>query len=189
MSIADLPKLKAADLLARHDDGHTYELVNGELVELNRSGETSWIAGKVIRLLDLVEQAGYGWLLPVDAGFRCFAWDPEAVRKPDVGFVRRSRLAALPADGYILVSPDLVVEVVSPNDLAYEVEAKVELWLAAGVQEVWVIMPRSRTVTVHKSNQVPIVVLASQTIESPELLPGFSSPVAAFFPPPTPTKG
>lgn len=188
MSIADLPRLKAADLLARPDDGRTYELVSGELVELNTSGETSWIAGKLIRLLDPVESGGFGWLLPVDAGFQCFPWDREAVRKPDVRFVRRSRLSTPPIQGYIPVSPDLVVEVVSPNDLAYEVEAKVELWLSAGVQEVWVIMPRSRTVTIHKPHQVPIVLLATQTIDSPELLPGFDSRVDAFFPPPAPAK-
>ncbi|WP_254512910.1 Uma2 family endonuclease [Anatilimnocola floriformis] len=182
MSIADLPKLKAADLLARQDDGHIYELVNGELVELNMSGETSWIAGKVAAALHLVIQPQVGWVLPVDAGFRCFPRDPEQVRKPDVAFVRRSRLSSLPLEGYIPVSPDLAVEVVSPNDLAYEVEAKVELWLSAGVQEVWVIMPRSRTVTIHKPNQVPRVVLAAQTIESPEL-PGFSAQVDNFFPP------
>ena len=188
MSIADLPKLTAADLLARPDDGHTYELVNGELVELNTSSETSWIAGQVIGLLHQVIKPDIGWVLPVDAGFRCFAWDPEAVRKPDVGFVRRSRLASLPVEGYTPVAPDLAVEVVSPNDLAFEVEAKVELWLSAGVQEVWVIMPRSRTVTIHKPQQAPIVLLATQRIESPELLPGFSSFVDAFFPPPAAAK-
>jgi Uma2 family endonuclease len=183
MSIADLPRLKAADLLARPDDGHTYELVNGELVELHMSGETSWIAGQVIGLLHLVIKPDVGWVLPVDAGFRCFSWDTEAVRKPDVAFVRRSRLPTLPEEGYIPVSPDLAVEVVSPNDLAYEVEAKVKLWLSAGVSEVWVIMPRSRTVTVHKPNKAPVILLATQLIESPELLPGFSSGVEAFFPP------
>jgi Uma2 family endonuclease len=182
MSIADLPKLKAADLLARSDDGHIYELVNGELVELNMSGETSWIAGKIAGDLHVVIKPPVGWVLPVDAGFRCFPHDPEAVRKPDVAFVSRSRLPSLPVEGYIPLSPDLAVEVVSPNDLAYEVEAKVELWLSAGVKEVWVIMPRSRTVTIHKPNQVPLVVPAAQTIESP-LLPGFSSQVGAFFPP------
>ncbi len=47
--------------------------------------------------------------------------------------------------GYVYIPPDLAVEVVSPNDSAYEVENKVVEYLGVGVPLVWVIFPESRT--------------------------------------------
>ena len=81
----------------------------------------------------------------------CFPDAPAKVRKPDASFIRRGRLPgeALP-DGFCPIPPDVAAEVVSPNDLAYEVDEKVGEWLRAGVRLVWVINPRARIVAVHR---------------------------------------
>lgn len=39
---------------------------------------------------------------------------------------------------------------VSPNDRAVEVAVKVQTYLEYGAQRVWVVEPRTRTVTVHR---------------------------------------
>jgi Uma2 family endonuclease len=44
-------------------------------------------------------------------------------------------------EGHTRIAPDLAAEVMSPNDLAYEVDRKVKEYLAAGVRLVWVINP------------------------------------------------
>ncbi len=183
MSVAELAKLTPDDLLAHADDGQQYELVEGELQELNISGESSWVAGKLLRLLGQLEDTGRGWLFPVDAGFRCFAEDPDMVRKPDVAFVLKNRLRKIPEEGFITVVPDLVVEVVSPHDLAYQVEAKTHMWLTAGCHVVWVVMPRSQTVIVHAAGADPVIATAAQTLSLPTLLPDFTCRVADLFPP------
>ena len=53
----------------------------------------------------------------------------------------------LPA-GHIPITPDLAVEVVSPNDRVYEVDTKVEEYLRAGVPLVWVVNPETRVLHV-----------------------------------------
>ena len=73
------------------------------------------------------------------------------MRKPDVSFVRKERLPeGLTSEGYLYIPPDLAVEVVSPNDLAYQVDHKVDEYLNAGVPLVWVINPESRKVFIHR---------------------------------------
>src|SRR6516164_2607030 len=93
-----------------------------------------------------------GWVFPEGTSYQCFSDAPGKVRKPDVSFIRLERLSAeeAAARGHARIAPELAVEVVSPNDLYEEVDEKVEEWLAAGVQLVWVVSPRLRTVTVHR---------------------------------------
>ncbi len=108
--------------------------------------------------------------------------DPETKRRPDVAFVSAERW---PLDrpwptGDWDVTPDLAVEVVSPNDSMYAVRLKVQEYFDAGVREVWVIMPPQREALVYTLDRNPRVVTASQTLETP-LLPGFSTTPAALF--------
>src|SRR5579862_4808361 len=103
-------------------DWKGYELVNGHLVEKEMGAVSSWVAGRIIRLLGAsAEDCGLGWVLPPDTGYQCFSDDRQKVRKPDASFISRGRLPddRLP-DGHILIPPDLAVEVVSPNDRFYE---------------------------------------------------------------------
>jgi Uma2 family endonuclease len=70
-------------------------------------------------------------------------------------------------NGWAKIPPDLVVEVVSPNDTAYELEDKLADYQKVGVPLIWVINPNSRTVRVHRSdgsvpyNSTGLAVLAN----------------------------
>ena len=46
-----------------------------------------------------------------------------------------------------------MVEVVSPNDTASEIDRKVLEYLTAGVRVVWIVYPATRSVTVHLSDR------------------------------------
>jgi Uma2 family endonuclease len=81
-------------------------------------------------------------------------------------------------------APDLAVEVVSPYDLAYDVDIKIEQWLRAGVAVVWVVMPPTRKVTVYRGSSLqPQVLTAEEEITLPDLIPEFRCRVGEFFPP------
>ena len=123
-----------ADLLAM-PDGKSYELVDGHLVERNMSALSSWVGGKTYRAVDdFVSAHQLGWAFPADLGYVCFPSAPGKVRRPDVSFIRKERLPEGPtSEGYLYIPPDLAVEVISPNDLAYEVDHKVVEYLDAGV--------------------------------------------------------
>jgi Uma2 family endonuclease len=182
MSVAAPPRLTPEDLLALPDH-KGYELVDGELVELKISEDSSWIAGEILILLGTyIRGKGLGWVYPEGTAFRCFS-DPDRIRRADASFIRRERRPQGPVQvGFTEVAPDLAVEVVSPGDVAYEVENKVQDWLLAGVETVWVVMPPNRSVTVYAQGQKP-VKLETQDEITLDMIPGFRYQVAEFFPP------
>jgi Uma2 family endonuclease len=169
------------------DSGKGYELVRGRLRELNVSTESSRVGGKVFsRLEHYCEAHPVGWAFPADTGFRCFATDPtdpNRVRKPDAAFVSFASLpvSAYSREGFCEAVPDIAVEVVSPNDLAREVDGERGEWLRAGVKEVWIIYPDTRTVQVYRAVSGPAFLEELDTLAAPDLLPGFAVPVADLF--------
>jgi Uma2 family endonuclease len=126
-----------------------------------------------------------GLLFGADAGYQCFP-NPNSVRKPDVSFIRAGRLANDRApEGHCRIPPDLAVEVISPNDLAYEVEEKVAEYLEAGVPLVWIVNPPMRSVRIRRPKTAangPVAELSGDdTITGEDVLPGFSCKVSEFF--------
>jgi len=182
-AVASPPRVTPEDL-PRMPDGDRYELVDGELREREASFLSSYVAGNVYKLLDaFVFPRALGWVVPEGTTYRCFTDDPNRVRKPDVSFIRIERLSAeeAEAEGHCLVAPGLAVEVISPKDLWYKVEEKVEQWLAAGVKSVWVVHPKLKRVGIHCPNKPVIQFREGDVLTQPELLPGVSCPVAEFF--------
>ena len=97
-------------------------------------------------------------------------------------FVARRRLALI-TNRKLSTSPSpptCAVEVLSPNDRDDEVEEKVQLWLAAGSQVVWVVDPEARTVVVHRLGAEPVTLREDQEIDGGEVIPGFRCRVADF---------
>ena len=184
MSTVESPPITAEELL-HMPDGDRYELVDGELQELDRGAISSWVGNQAAkRITVFVDDNHLGWVFGSDAGY-CIYEDPNQVRRPDASFVARSRLEELP-ERYLRVAPDLVIEVVSPNDRYYEVERKVDEYLEAGVRMVWVINPELRTVRVfRKSESGPIDRHAGDELSGEDVLPGFTCRVAELFPAPS----
>jgi Uma2 family endonuclease len=171
------------DLLAM-PDGHRFDLVDGHLVERNMGAESSWIALQINRYLgNYAEVSQHGLVLGPDCGYQIFPDDPNRVRFPDGSFLRSGRLPndALPR-GHIRVVPELVLEVVSPNDLAWEVDLKVTEYLQAGVPLIWVFYPDTRTVSVYRADGKAARLGVGETLSGAEVLPGFTCPVADVFP-------
>ena len=169
--------------LLRMPDGDRYELVDGNLVERHMGFASGRIGGTVYYLLRTFSEANRrGWVLPADVGYQCFPDAPDKVRKPDVSFIRLERLAPdREPKGHSPIPPDLAVEVVSPNDLVYEVDAKVAEYLAAGVRLVWVIHPQSRTMEVHRLNGPSTILQACDELSGEDVVPGFRCRVEEIF--------
>lgn len=173
----------ADELLALPDDGMRHELVGGELRTMTPSGyQHGRIAARLAGLVDShVTAHQLGDTLGAETGFR-LASNPDTVRAPDVAFVSRERVPEVaPPRGYGLGAPDLVAEVVSPNDSYEEVVEKVLDWLRAGTRLVWVVNPRTRTVAIHAPGADARMLHESDTLTGGEVLPGFACPVAELF--------
>ena len=66
------------------------------------------------------------------------------------GSRRPNVTSAPPSSSYLQVAPDLVVEVVPPNDASTDLEAKAEQWIEAGTKIVLVADPKNQTLRVYK---------------------------------------
>jgi Uma2 family endonuclease len=110
----------------------------------------------------------------------------ETVRRPDVAFISASRLQGVDLHRVPLpFAPDLVIEIVSPNDRADDLLLKVSQYLAAGTRAAWLFYPNPRLAYRYLPGKLEPEVRsadASHTFEEPELLPGFSLALADIFP-------
>jgi Uma2 family endonuclease len=172
---------RADQLLTAHGLGRC-ELVRGELIMMSPAGaEHGRIVVRItFPLVRFVTEHALGTVFGAETGFQ-IAHDPDTVRAPDVAFVRAERIATELGSGFFPGPPDLAVEVLSPDDRAGEVLAKVQEWLDSGCRAVWVIDPRTRTVSVYRSRRDIAVLGESDTVVGGDLLPGLSLPVAEIF--------
>ena len=168
-------------------DSKAFELVGGNLVERHMGLESSRIAARIIFLILLfLEDRKLGEVFGSDASYQCFPHAPKDVRKPDVSFIRGERFPGgrLP-EGHCRIAPDLAVEVISPGDIAYEIDEKVSDYLKAGVRLIWVVYPFLQRVTVFRGTPSSLgagsELFAGDQITGEDVLPGFSCAVAQFF--------
>jgi Uma2 family endonuclease len=165
-----------------------FELVDGHLVEIPMGTESAYIGGELYRRLSNHCVTGnLGWVLPGDAGYRCFPHRPRLLRKPDVSFVAAGRFPGnRPPRGDSRVAPDLVVEVVSPNDLAEDLQEKVADYLKAGVPLVWVIYPTARTGVAYRPGGAAAWVTEQGDLDGGAVVSGFRCRLADILLPAEP---
>ncbi len=155
-------------------------LVKGELIKgviqetVSANGEHGEIATAVIFAFGShVRPNRLGRVTGTDAGV-LLERNPDTVREPDVAYFSAE---TLPLDvkvrGFYEVVPDLVVEVVSPNDRPREIADKVAMWLSHGVRLVWAVYPAARTVAVHTSESPSIIYTEDDELDGGEVLPDF----------------
>jgi Uma2 family endonuclease len=174
--------LVTADELLQLSSRGRYELVKGELIEMSPAGTEHGFIGMRLawRLAAFVESQNLGVVLLAETGFH-LSRDPDTVRAPDVAFIRSERWPGKPPKGYLTFPPDLVVEVVSPGDEPDAVQAKIAEWLNAGVAAALVVYPGSRQIAVYRSLRQVTILTDGDTLELPDLLPGFTCPVSEIF--------
>lgn len=176
------PEVTPEDLL-RMPDGHRYELVDGQLVERKMGAESSEVGLRLMsRVVVFVEVQRLGRCFQSDCGLQIFPDRPKKVRFGDGSFVGRGRLPDdRPPKGHLRIPPDLIVEVISPNDTADEIEEKRLEYLAAGVRLLWIVYPEQRTVHVYRKEGSPSVLGAEDSLVGEEVLPNFSCKVSELF--------
>lgn len=166
---------------ASERDAKRYELVDGELREKRVGTKSLFIATRICDRLNARYYPAIGFAV-VEAMIYCFQRRAHG-RKPDVSFVKFDRLAerVIP-DGDLFIAPDLVVEVLSQSNTAIDVEEKLDEYLTAGVEMVWIVNPDGRTVRMYRADGTTQLFRADDTIEIESLLPGFSLKTGEIFP-------
>jgi Uma2 family endonuclease len=170
------------DVLAIHDhEGRLYELVHGVLVEKAVGLRESFLAIALASILrGFVRPQNLGMVTGEAGMMRLMAG---LVRIPDVAFISWDRLPnrRVPTEPLPDVAPDLVVEVLSVGNTSGEMARKRQEYFSAGVQVVWQVDPRTRTVEVFTTPDQSTVLHEAQTLEGGRVLPGFTLPLQELF--------
>ena len=166
------------------NDGR-YELVRGEVTELSPVNKIHGMAsGRIYHYM-------FSYLLEnpigevfVDTGY-VLEQIPDTVRGPDVTFISRERLAEgyINEPGFHPGPPDIAIEVISPSNRPGEMRRKLREYFDSGAQRVWYVYPDTRSVAAHFPDGSVRHYAEPDTLEEPELLPGFALPVRAIFAP------
>lgn len=146
MSTAQPIKLTYAEYRQLPDDGKRYELIDGDLYVTPSPVWTHqrisfWIAYRI-----------GGWIAERDLGqMQAAPLDVilagDTVVQPDHVFIRKERLATV-VDRWVHGSPDLVIEILSPNTAGRDQLLKRHAYARNEIPEYWLVDPDARTVTV-----------------------------------------
>jgi Uma2 family endonuclease len=158
------------------------ELVRGRLIVREPPGtEHGRIQANLAYFISHhVRRNQLGAVFGQDTGFKIES-NPDTVRAPDVAFLERTRASLVRPRGYAALAPDLVVEILSPEDRPGEVLTKVGAWLDAGVKLVWVIDPERRVARVYRENGDAAIVPAGDSLDGEDVIPGFSCALSQVF--------
>lgn len=162
------------------DDSVQIELDEGELITMPPAGEEHGnVEVEIVsRLRNFVREHKLGRVYAGDTGFRL---RDDTVRAPDVAFVRKSRVEAVRSKGFARGVPDLAVEIFSPSDNVRQLMRKVKQYLAAGCHTVWIIYPERKEAQVVDASGTDRLLTAGDTLDAPDLLPGFAVRVGELF--------
>jgi len=80
-------------------------------------------------------------------------------------------------------APDLVVEILSPSNMAIEMERKLLLYKKAGVQEYWIVDPKDKHICIYllKDGEYALRICHIQDTAKPAVLPGLEIPLSTIF--------
>jgi Uma2 family endonuclease len=162
MAIAETSHAYTANDLLTMPNGDRFEIIEGELKERIMSYLSSSIAIRLAALLRQWVAGGHpGYVAGSDGGFTIFPWAPRDVRMPDVSYISAARLPEMPATGWVAIAPEFVVEVVSPTDLASDVQKKADDYIRA--------------------DGTTDLVRPGAAISGEQVLPGFSAAIDDLF--------
>lgn len=165
------------------DPGYPTELVRGRIVAHRYAvpyhGQVCTNVGVAlsdhVRAGDLGDVVGYSGVVTER--------DPDTLRGADVCFYSYAKVpkGSLRRDEYLDVPPDLVVEVLSPNDRWPEVLRKVAEYLAAGVAAVALLDPGRRTLHLYDGDEPVRILVEDDELTLPNLLGDFRVAVRQFL--------
>ena len=148
---------------------------NGELILMSPSGsETGRTNSELIyQLVAWARETNSGATFDSNAGFTL----PDgSMRSPDAAWIAWPRWNALSKEeqeGLAPICPEFVIELRSPSDSLAELQAKMRLWVANGVEVAWLVDPSRKAVEVYRPGREAEVVAGGSAVEG-------AGPVAGF---------
>ena len=98
-----------------------------------------------------------------------------AIRSPDVSWIAKERVAKFSKEEkakFLLLTPDFVLELMSPSDNLKDIREKMQEYKDNGVKLGWLINPQQKQVEVYLFEQPVEVIDKPTTLSAEEILPG-----------------
>ncbi|MGB7344787.1 MAG: Uma2 family endonuclease [Pirellulaceae bacterium] len=165
----------------REAEGRLYELVDRTLVEKAMGWQESLLAMVLGHwLYEFLEEHNLGVATGADGMTRLLG---DTVRGPDVAFVHWDRLAdgRIPDAPIPELVPNLVIEILSVSNTRGEMARKRREYFHAGVELIWFVDPRGRTVAVFTSADDFSVHEETAIIDGGKVLPGWKVDLGKLF--------
>mgnify|MGYP006274393035 CR=1 FL=1 len=164
-------------LLAAHPE-RLLELINGRINEKVVGREYGKCATNIIGyIFNWRQQRGVEGHLGTEVHHlvdNSVAFKPQ----PDVSFAYGGEEQP---SGTVKGMPDFVAEVKSPGNSYEELREKTRLYLQYGTRLVWLVLPTSMTVEVHRADGSTATYKAGQTLSGEDVLPGLRIKVSDIF--------
>jgi len=162
-------------------NGWHQELVRGEVIDIPPPGGLHGATQvKTSSRLCVFVDTGPGGTLTCESGF-VTERKPDSVRGPDISYWAKGRLKEIPV-GYFEISPDLIVEILSPSNTTKQTLEKLREYFTKGVRLVWVISPEDRTLTIYRKAEEGRLLHETAMVTGEEVLPGFECRVSDLLP-------
>lgn len=164
-------------------DTNIYEIIHGVLYMTTApSSFHQWIQQRLYRYLGIpAEDGALGYVFTAPIGLLIPGCDPV---QPDFVFVCQSN-AGIIRDRRIRGVPDLIIEILSPNNVIYDTQVKLVAYALASIPEYAIVDPRTRTLD-HYRLETP-GRYGSPTTVAPHMhvrfdcLPTIDLPLAQLF--------
>lgn len=171
-----------AELRALPDNGYDFELVDGELVMSPKNNpEHGEICSRALTALKTYTDAHkLGAVWDSSTGY----WMVNRnCRAPDISFVSKQRLRGMkrPPRNFFEGAPDLVVEVLSPDDTRRELDARLRDFFSSGTRLAWLIDPKRQMIEVCRSLTERRLIGPDGELNGEDVVPGFRYKVAELF--------
>lgn len=177
-----LPLMTSAEFAKKHASDRV-ELIKGHVREVPiGSPKHGKICVRASRVMDeYAEKHDAGHVMSNDSLVQTKS-NPDSTRGADVSFYSYARLpkGKVP-EGMLPVLPDLIVEVRSPSERWSALFAKVVEYLEAGVRVVIMLDEPTGTASVYRPDELQQIFHNGDALVVPDVLPGFSVPVARLF--------
>jgi Uma2 family endonuclease len=172
-------RMSLADFLALPEAKPYREFVRGEVVAKSMPNDFhSDLVAELVFCFKAFER-DHG-VVRVGTELRHLSRAEDRVYIPDVSLTLRDRLPG-ERQNPVEVVPDMIVEVLSPDDRAGDVLDKVDFYLRIGVRLIWLIDPEGRAVTTYRPGEAPHVVRPPASLDATPILPDFTLPLEDLF--------
>ena len=164
------------------EDGYRYELVRGMLMVQEPGpgyphgflqADLAWHLG------NWAHQTGRG---NVAVAMDCIiGMTPATVRRPDISvFLEPGSWENTPGN-WAQGAPEIAIKVLSPSNRPAAMREKMRDYFDAGALRVWMVDPKTRTVTIHRADGSETIFRDGDRLEDPDVLPGFGLEVEELF--------